>query len=102
MTEDEKFVKEHWIIAQWMGKEYVWPVPLQVGYGTWADAAEFTRQRLEEIRQTQEGIDILSRARATGNTNAQLNDCARAIARILAREQEILASLRRGMKEPQP
>ena len=108
MTEDEKFVREHWpYLHQGEATNRIYLNGLdtnssQTAFVDWAAAAEFTRQRLEEIRQTQEGIEILSRVGATGNTNGQLQDCARAIARILAREQELLASLKKGMKEPQP
>ena len=99
MTEDKKFVREHWAhVIQGDGTKRIYLNGLaldsnQISCIDWAAAAEFTRQRLEEIRQTQEGIDILSRG------------CDRyvpAIACILRREREHLASLRRGMKEPQP
>ena len=99
MTEEEKFVREHWTVQR------VGETPKKIylnglytnsswtAFVDWAAAAEFTRQRLEEIRRAQEVIDILSRG------------CDRyvpAIARILDRERKILASLKSGMKEPQP
>ena len=108
MIKDEKFVKEHWLgvyqgkVTRRIYRNGLDMIPNQISCLDWATAAEFTRQRLEEIRQVEEEIGILSRVGAIGNTNGQLQDCARAIARILAREQEHLASLRRGMKEPQP
>ena len=99
MTEDEKFVREHWpYLHQGEATNRIYLNGLdtnssQTAFVDWAAAAEFTRQRLEEIRRAQEVIDILSRG------------CDRyvpAIARILDRERKILASLKSGMKEPQP
>jgi len=58
----------------------------------WAAAAEFTRERLEQIRQLEEEIAWLSDGIDVTGDDEPIGE------RILAREQAALADLKRGMK----
>jgi hypothetical protein len=75
-------------------------------------AAEFTRNRLEQIRQVEEEILWIKRTIKLANQSlrmggfevsdsakTELFDCLAINERILAREQAALAELKRGMKE---
>jgi hypothetical protein len=59
----------------------------------WTAAAEFTRGRLEQIRQVEEDIayllNIMGRAKETAPDHC--------VHRVLAREQDALTELKRGM-----
>ena len=92
--ENEKFVESHWLDMKPMiyGR---FDICDPEGEMDWAAAAEFTEQRMEEIRQLEEEILFLG---------ADLIDCegipdmVAVIKRILTREQVALVSLKRGMK----
>jgi len=61
----------------------------------WAAAAEFTSQRLEEIRRVDEEIECLKMWRSM----VEPKDIPwKAADRILAREQAALAELKRGLR----
>ncbi len=63
----------------------------------WARAAEFTRDRLEHIRQVKEEIDHLSKDIANCQEHDWIADEA-IYERILASEQAVLSELKKGMK----
>ena len=113
MIKDEKFVKEHWLgvyqgkVTRRIYRNGLDMIPNQISCLDWATAAEFTRQRLEEIRQVEEEIVLINEAKEILDADVNPNWMPRIQRQlkwqsILAREQKILASLRRGMKEPQP
>jgi hypothetical protein len=66
-------------------------------FDSWTAAAEFTRQRLEEIRQVEEEIAILNEGLSV-ITLPQDEKYAMPLTRIVAREQELLATLKRGLR----
>ena len=133
MTEDEKFVREHWDRVRldrdfgfhlWLGSSrgapYLFSRDQDDVTVAWSEAAEFTRQRLEEIRQVEEEIGFLESlapdltAETFGRANlwvdsdgdeafapSWVKDCAVDQCRrnrILAREQAALSELKKGMK----
>ena len=109
MGADEKFVREHWV-----GQD---PIEVLVvddpmpefcsasvrirGFGpcfyrstleeAWASAAEYTRNRLEEIRQVEEEIALVDEQMKSGVDWSRWN-------RIEMRLHAALADLKRGMK----
>lgn len=116
MSEDEEFVRAHWERAEFCPKPRSQEGCISLGgrgftrltvsdtisgyAGTeslaWQAAAEFTRERLEEVRLAK--IDVAQVEHklfiSCGIDNCE--QCASA-KRILAREQAHLESLRRGM-----
>jgi hypothetical protein len=68
----------------------------------WKGAAEFTRERLEQIRQVEEEIALVTheykRATVCGVSMGGATGKALVWQRVIAREQAALAELRRGMK----
>lgn len=126
--EDEEFVRAHWIKASafdgrsWGGTcgVHVWDgerclhhfgdyVSPEAG---WSAARAFTEQRLEEIRQVEEEIAVIAlfvagREEAAIDRYAPIEKIFRSallaqgdsLSRILAREQQALADLKRGMKQ---
>ena len=114
MNQDEQFVREKWEEVREQVQACVHEAPVNqhgfvfvrcgedeemIGSGTyrerWAAAAEFTRNRLEQIRQVEEEIEEIRGPLCRDQA------CVRCVihTRILAREQAALADLRRGMKE---
>jgi hypothetical protein len=112
MTEDEKFVREHWESVREHDQRSLREAPkdwhgfvlVTKGHGEemiasgnqaerWAAAAKFTLQRLEEIRQVEEEIAEITELAEQGSTRPG------ARLRILARRQAALSDLRKGMKE---
>lgn len=109
MSDDEKFVREHW---DWVhccdGSYQGYPrgtiltqsapggAKDRKEFSLWSAAAAFTRDRLERIREVEEEIMF---------TGAELVDCQGMkdleviIKRILARETAALIELKRGMKQ---
>lgn len=95
---DEEFVRSVWkLTAQCDGSYRSYPrgtVLVQevrdhwVDFESWPAAAEFTRNRLEEIRQVEEEIYDLN-----GSDTPPVS-----LERILAREQAALTELKRGMR----
>jgi len=59
----------------------------------WAEAAAFTRERLEKIRQVEEELLVLE-----FDCQVSIDSAEKAIRRIQIREQAALAELKRGMK----
>ena len=59
----------------------------------WAAAAEFTRGRMEQIRQIEEEIALLHYIKPTYYPSD-----GRAMDRVIAREQDALTELKRGMR----
>jgi hypothetical protein len=81
--------------------------------GAWSAAAEFTRERLEQIRQLDEEIEVVAQQVVMASNwivscgeNLEGERCAKAHiekwSRILARLEAALAELRQGMTEPKP
>ena len=124
MGADEKFVREHWAyVRSWVrdldsygtdqfnvalflnAKDAKWcDNPFQgwqEDYGkekaVWASAAEFTRNRLEEIRQVEEEMMLL-RSMVILLDSEPGDLTAPIYKRTLARLQAALAELKRGMK----
>lgn len=119
---DEEFVKTHWPQAHLLDGRYstslVW-VSKEHLFGDWVYAAEFTRDRLEEIRQVRREIEEVAfreRDAARGPWREWAESSAGAHpshadyitrsaqhqvvwSRILARLESILADLTPGMKE---
>lgn len=119
MNSDEQFVREHWqhvhyadtALSVLAGPHYV--IIGGYSYGplkfaayrhtaaeAWQAAREFTEMRLEEIRQTEEEIDVIREGITLAGENEEDNKrYGNPFRRILADEQAALADLRRGMKE---
>lgn len=132
MTEDEKFVREQWAdVALWDrqmlygNKEQFWEVELVIAPGSfsrhckptqaeaWSAAAEFTRTRLQQIRDVEEEIawlgknlprpprarpgESMSEALRSERVAAYERDKPTAV-RVLDREQAALAELKRGLR----
>jgi hypothetical protein len=101
MDANEKYVREHCFVHNGGTARHPRPViagaervtPYEEWDKAWAAAAEFTRERLEQIRQVEEEIDILR----TG-VSLLRSSYLDVILRVLARERAALAELRRGMK----
>jgi hypothetical protein len=116
---NEQFVREKWdLVHQCDGSYRDYPrgtVLIQDGHGHWLDfdswaaAAEFTRERLEKIRQVEEEIGLVrekyqecfevGKELAFGTkTRAKMNEECLIWQRVIAAEEERLATLKRGMK----
>jgi hypothetical protein len=103
VSEDEKFVREHWgLVARCDGSYRDYPkgtILVQdvnhhwFNFGFWSAAAEFTRERLEQVRQVEEEIAWLTDGMAVSGDEEPIGD------RILARLKEALAALKKGMKD---
>lgn len=110
MTDDEKFVRDSWGNVHVHGRPLEGCVSLQARFPcapirgrifySWTDAAEFTRARLEEIRQVEEEIQFveISLKYAHEACGVESCGCEEPFKRILAREEAVLADLKRGMK----
>ena len=119
MGADEKFVREHWdLVHRCDGSYRGYPcntVLVQDMNGHWFDfdswsaAAEFTRNRLEEIRQVDEEIRLLkgynkSNKSCSENSFSELRSREQhttsfiTVGRTIVRLQAALAELKRGMK----
>jgi len=125
MTEDEKFVRDHWEwvlvgeaqpYAGYKEHEFVWQLPghkCYEGYESkekvWSAAAEFTRERLEQIRQVEEEFTVLDIDQGNNWRDAcKIPDFSMLRgfaftqyvrrARTMSRLESILADLKRGMK----
>jgi len=112
---DKEFVQAHW--ADGLDPNYTddhqffYVRDIGINFDSWAAAAEFTRDRLEEIRQVEREIGFIERQLAVqphyddmvGPWSAEdVRNSARNVAtwsRILAREHASLAALMRGIKE---
>jgi hypothetical protein len=100
---DEEFVSQHWDVSGaglWRTIEHgcvPWRVDDADG---WSAARAFTEERLEQIRLIEEEIIYLI-SDMKPDLDCGIKDCCHCAAsrRILAREQEALAELKRGMKE---
>jgi hypothetical protein len=108
---DEEFVRRHWTkirterdfgfhiwFADPEGDPYLFVEEQRDAQKQWAAAAEFTRTRLEQIRQIEEEIRWMTGIEWAG----QVGYNAPTVARILAREQEALAELQKGMRHVEP
>ena len=62
---------------------------------TWEEAAAYTRERLEQIRQVEEEVELIEGGLKEILPTSTLD----ALERILVREQAALADLKRGMKQ---
>ena len=95
MGADKEFVLAHW--GEGLDEDYTddhqffFIADSGVNFDSWSSAAEFTRARLEEIRQVEEEIAL-----ASGTLEAPENGVI--AKRTLARLQAALAELKRGMK----
>ena len=118
MNEDERLVRKTWNSVELDSGRWGASVkincerPLGVSStktDAWSAAAEFTRKRLEEIRQVEEEIKALARNSYVGyEYYYQVLEGVRdivprvrhhhALSRILAREQAVLGALKKGMK----
>ena len=122
MSKDEEFVRSVWktVTESEYDPHEGYTIPqTRVDFGhhhyteikaadAWSAAAEFTRERLEQIRKVEEEIAYLTPQR---DSMRKRNSCEAIEAqpawfqawdildRILAREQAALAELKRGMKE---
>lgn len=118
---DEEFVRQNWIDMEHGSVKgqsgfYIWAGPTlsriaekATASKAWAAAAEFTRERLEQIRQIEEEIEYLNTQIAVSDYRLKqnLNDPYAAAwwskragveKSILAREQDALTELKRGMR----
>ncbi len=92
MSEDERFVREHWEKVHDNG-DGIWIVAEEIyKFESGSAARRFTEERLEQIRQVEHEIQYL-------NFRVMVPELI-ILERILAREQAALDSLRRGMKLP--
>ena len=82
----------------------IWNQALTDGYfkseeGAWSAALAFTEQRLREIAEVEEEIEILNSEIEEPDDNwKDPSQAVEAFLRILDREQAALAELKRGMK----
>lgn len=109
MDENGEYVRANWEWAHYLpnfrcvvisdGNQATDPSTRFDGPEAWAAAAEFTRERLEQIRQLEEdcamGRRLLSEA-AEFDENSR-DSCI--FSRILARLESALADLKRGMRD---
>lgn len=109
---DEEYVRSKWeaveveqdCYADWyysLGGIYDSTQHFSTEEETWSAAAEFTRQREEEIRRVEEEIEgandsVRWFSQGDGYDDKRWTEVHR---RILAREQQALADLKRGWKE---
>jgi len=128
MASDEEFVREHWErvhtgAAALHLSDYCASIVVNAEeFPDWSAAAAFTRERLEQIRQVEEECGLLESLAPVIHRDdlhmwagidadpddATIDDCETIaidnskfqcrVQRILAREQAILAELKRGMK----
>ena len=97
MGADKEFVLAHW--GEGLDEDYTddhqffFIADSGVNFDSWSSAAEFTRARLEEIRQVEEEIATQSEFCQHGD---ECGLCA-VVARTVARLQAALAELKRGM-----
>jgi hypothetical protein len=121
---DEEYVRAHWEFCSTSRANSLWgvhvgsrgeltlvPHPLvETEPDAWAAAAEFTRERLEQIRQLEEEItqiqcDIVRASKEADEWQSggmdvlasSWNDTEWCYSRILARLESALADLRQGM-----
>lgn len=112
---DEDFVRAHWDLGKWEprrghdGRYGIAGVPNSGRCDdlsdAWLCARAFTEQRLEEIRQVEREIELIAenvdgrahRIRYGGEAWPIATRLQATFARILAREQQALADLKRGM-----
>jgi hypothetical protein len=114
VTKEEQFVREHWewaVVApavpfsglkqdefELMLPGFKWPVGFKSPDEAWSRAAEFTLERLEQIRQVEEEIEWLCQIQFGYTCLQDLENRSKAQKRILAIEQARLVELKRGMK----
>jgi hypothetical protein len=118
---DQEYVKEYWesvryadtAISVLAGPHYVilpdYPAKRQfaayrhTAEEAWSAAAEYTRNRLEEIRKIKYEISLLELIHAQGDRSEwhpmDHEDDQDALLRTVSRLEAILADLKRGMKE---
>ena len=106
MDENEQFVRQHWErvatgAAALHLSDYCAPIVASGNeFASWQAAREFTEQRLEEIRQTEEEIDVIREGITLAEENEEDNKrYGNPFRRILADEQATLAALKQGLKE---
>ena len=111
MDENEKFVRENWECGP--EKDGLWlnesakSIRLDLGKkefknrtmnrtAVWSEAAKFTSERLKQIENVEEEINLLKSwlngVMTCSDTTGLIYD------RILAREQSVLAELKKGMR----
>lgn len=109
---DEQFVRERWESAH----EYESLSGCQMiqfgphSLGSWALARAYTEDRLEQIRQVEEEVDVVENQQRLKRKRVLERQCECVscqveavcelcvVSRILEREQAVLAELRRGMR----
>lgn len=100
---DEEFVRQHWflVLDDGYSVEVVNGIKFAGNRNRWSAAAEFTRNRREQIRQVEREIEAV---RAAQEYWIRYTDDPKIClwSRILAREQAALAELRRGMRQSSP
>ena len=113
MGADKEFVLAHW--GEGLDEDYTddhqffFIADSGVNFDSWSSAAEFTRDRLEEIRQVEEEIRLLegynkSNKSCSENSFAELRSREQhatsfiTVKRIIARLQAALKELKKGMK----
>ena len=123
--DDEQVVKATWLVTHYCDGYYrdyprgvvlIWSQDEDrhwLNFDSWAAAAEFTRNRLEEIRQVEREIEELLTFSGSGGdwcewgiegpyvADKEVASLIRGYTtrcRILAREQAALAELKRGMR----
>jgi hypothetical protein len=101
MDANEKLVREHLDGVKQGASGVIWWQALPQ-FDSWSAAAEFTRARLEQIRQVEEEIALVTheykRATVCGVSMGGATGKALAWQRVIEREQAALAELKRGMK----
>ena len=107
MTEDEKLVRDSFCQVGYTDDEdglemFIMEAYCDTWFISWAEAAAFTRDRLEDIRQIKEEVNVIEgslaqRGRGLGDSAYIQRWCR--LSRILARLTEAMGDLKRGMKE---
>jgi len=113
MNADKEFVLEHWdngLDADYTDDhQFFFIADIGVNFDSWSSAAEFTRKRLEEIRQVEEEIRLLegynkSNKSCSENSFAELRSREQhatsfiTVRRTIVRLHAALAELKKGMK----
>jgi hypothetical protein len=113
MGADKEFVLAHWgegLDADYTDDhQFFFIADIGVNFDSWSSAAEFTRNRLEEIRQVEEEIRLLegynkSNKSCSENSFAELRSREQhatsfiTVRRTIVRLHAALAELKKGMK----
>ncbi len=67
-------------------------------FDSWSAAAEFTRERLEQLRQVEEELQLIGILKCDIESGSWDEGYLKVVERVLAREESALAELKKGMR----